>query len=63
MAKHTWDWIQKGASRDSSQTSPLPLEASSPSSSMESLIYSLWAKRSHSVKVGSSLSCSDHKKT
>lgn len=49
--------IQKGASRDSSQTSALPLEASSPSSSMDSLIYSLCANRSHSVKVGSSRSC------
>lgn len=51
---------QNGASSDSSQTSALPLEASSTSSSIESLIYSLCAKRSHSVKVGFSRSCSHH---
>lgn len=54
------NWTQKGASSDSSQTSALPLEASSTSSSIESLIYSLCAKRSHSVNVGFSRSCSCH---
>lgn len=48
--------IQKGASSDSSQTSPLAFDISSPSSSIESLIYSLCAKRSHSVIFGSSRS-------
>ena len=51
---------QKGASSDSSQTSALPLEASSTSSSIESLMYSLCANRSHSVKVGFSRSCKHH---
>lgn len=55
--KHLHNQSQKGASSDSSQTSALPLEASSTSSSMESLIYSLCAKRSHSVHVGFSRSC------
>lgn len=48
---------QNGASRDSSQTSALPLEASSASSSIESRIYSRCANRSHSVNVGFSRSC------
>ena len=48
--------IQNGASSDSSHTSPLPFEASSPSSSMDNLIYSLCANRSHSVRVGFSRS-------
>lgn len=52
---------QNGASSDSSQTSALPFETSSPSSSIESLMYSLCAKRSHSVKVGSSRSCLPNK--
>lgn len=50
---------QKGASSDSSQTSALPLETSSTSSSIESLIYSLCANRSHSVNVGFSRSYSN----
>lgn len=50
-------WTQKGDSRDSSQASALPLDASSTSSSIESLMYSLCAKRSHSVNVGFSRSC------
>lgn len=71
--KHQDDWYckifgfesylllaQKGASNDSSQTSALPFDAFSPSSSIESLIYSLRAKRSHSVKDGSSRSCTKY---
>ena len=50
--------IQNGASSDSSHTSPLPFEASSPSSSIDNLIYSRCANRSHSVRVGFSRSCS-----
>lgn len=49
------DILQKDVSSDSSQTSSLPFDISLVSS-IESLIYSLCAKRSHSVKVGSSRS-------
>ena len=47
MSSSVWNCNQNGASWDSSHTSPLPLDASSASSSIEIFIYSRCANRSH----------------